>query len=1780
MSGAGQPNNGFAQGISAEAPSGAPVTAPNASASPGASVNTDFTPSGLAAADNPAPAAPEPPAPVIPTTLGGQIDLARQNGYSDDDIAAQVEKSKQWGPKFRQALEQGYTKDDIYDYMGLKLTPPKPITPLQGAYWDQVFPKTYAGRVLGAFGAGFSIESGGYDFGHMGSEQQKTLDTALQKAGIYNDIEKGQNDVLKSVNEALLRPLAVLLSTAAAAPEAGLAAMSGLYGGTQLALQEMGVPKDVTHVFEALPTENMLEGLNLFMRGGIAASMARMSRFSSLENELKAAREARVIGDSEAGFQGLTEPPPHVPDANVAAAVQDAKTAAVEHAGPAGEPPASAVPPEAPPAADLHTVARQIDPPTFQAYDALTMQRDTLREQIARESNPTPAMLDDLALQRSQLEAALDAANPRSPEARSFRRQLADLEDQRQDMLDRQKAWEAGEHTDSAVIQNLHRQLTDTQYQMLDLSPQVTAAYNEAAKRVEGGLGEAETPTNSDKTPTGPAETPTNSDKTPTGSVSLPPGVIAPVGAETPIAKPLVNIVDDVTQKLTAAGRPPEEANAAAQIVAAHYEARAARFNGKKGTAADLYAKEAPDIRAGKTAVARQAAEEMAQGRKRMTPGKINLNDGRAVITLFGDADASTFLHETGHAWLEEMMRDAADPDATAQMKADAANVHEWLGTEDGKTIPTKAHEKFARGFERYMMEGVAPTKALARVFEQFRNWLTAIYRTVTKLRAPITDDIRDVFDRLLTNDVERTAVAHESPGRVEASLHEEDAARTPPEHADATADHLAGEMATVAGRHEPEIKDGIATARSDAAPASQAGGVAERGPLPDGATAPAQPVPGETGAAGEPAAVGAGGNPAAEQGNPVPGEPAADPVGNAAGPAPAAAGSTAAVPGGNAPAAPGGNAPAVTGAHDAFGPSPADLIDKAGNIRLELTNWPDDVKEALRQLAADNNDFMDARRGVVPDATRVELAALVNATAGDVNMERLRATALEDGVSPSTRLQAARMWIPQAAQALREAAETARRSGLDEDVVKAAEAKLKLNMFAETLSGATAEWGRSGRALQDMRRMMATVGAEFDLDGVLRTATGRDLNQTRAEMRMVADLDTPARVAKFSRDSMKPDFWDKAAEWQAVALISNPITHAIYAVGNALTTLERATVKPVLAAAFDSAREALFGEAEPDIKRFRRQGAVYEKGVRYERKLPTGEFEPFDAEATDLLGSSPVARREKIGPDVYERQDTPGRVYWGEAQAAMYALARATPQGLKAGLRALTTGEVVRLPGEAMDQASPFLKSTWDHGAIPNYKPVVMGREIPIPLGGVLRLSGRMANAIHATARYQNFYRSISQQAYGIAKMEGLEGHAFKARVAELETSPTAQMMRTARDDANQSALMGRGGDFTQKLVELSNTRMAGTKIPKLIIPFARVSGNLLEQGVLHHSVLGLADSDVRADLRGVNGGRARSQRAAEIAFGSSLGLAAVLMMAQDRMTGGEPTDPKERIAWQQAGKLPYSVLPPFSHTWIPYGRFGVLSKPVGLAADLYQIADQADHMTLLNGAFMVAQAFSRLVLDESAMRGVRDLLDAFQDQHKLANWATNFSTSFIPYVSAVRQAARWTDGTVRSPQTAAQSFESVIPGLSQNVPPRLDVFGQPESYHQLYSPENQDPTVKYLNALQDRGVGVWPAMPERKLRGVKLTDDQYQYMVQKGGVALKSMLDRLVRVPGFSALEDGVQAEKIQQVTRQARAIGEQALFMQDAIEHKADPQNTILYRAKQQKLELAHTGKKPTP
>lgn len=139
--------------------------------------------------------------------------------------------------------------------------------------------------------------------------------------------------------------------------------------------------------------------------------------------------------------------------------------------------------------------------------------------------------------------------------------------------------------------------------------------------------------------------------------------------------------------------------------------------------------------------------------------GRITFDNGPPIIELFQSRNLSTLLHELGHQWLEDLRVDAETEGAPEQVIADWETVKAWFAANghpvtDG-VIPVEAHEMWARGHERYLMEGKSPSSALTRLFETFRGWLLNIYRTVDQLRAPITPEIREVFDRLIATDEE-----------------------------------------------------------------------------------------------------------------------------------------------------------------------------------------------------------------------------------------------------------------------------------------------------------------------------------------------------------------------------------------------------------------------------------------------------------------------------------------------------------------------------------------------------------------------------------------------------------------------------------------------------------------------------------------------------------------------------------------------------------------------------------------------------------------------------------------------------------------------------------------------------------------------------------------------------------------------------------------------------------------------------------------------------------------
>ena len=116
------------------------------------------------------------------------------------------------------------------------------------------------------------------------------------------------------------------------------------------------------------------------------------------------------------------------------------------------------------------------------------------------------------------------------------------------------------------------------------------------------------------------------------------------------------------------------------------------------------------------------------------------LEDGRAVIKAFEGADISSVVHELAHIFRRGVKGE------------DLKALEKWAGVVDGQWT-RDAEEKFARGFERYLYEGVAPSNAMQKVFDLFRKWLLDIYRSLEKssINVEISDEVRKVFDRILT---------------------------------------------------------------------------------------------------------------------------------------------------------------------------------------------------------------------------------------------------------------------------------------------------------------------------------------------------------------------------------------------------------------------------------------------------------------------------------------------------------------------------------------------------------------------------------------------------------------------------------------------------------------------------------------------------------------------------------------------------------------------------------------------------------------------------------------------------------------------------------------------------------------------------------------------------------------------------------------------------------------------------------------------------------------------
>jgi hypothetical protein len=177
-------------------------------------------------------------------------------------------------------------------------------------------------------------------------------------------------------------------------------------------------------------------------------------------------------------------------------------------------------------------------------------------------------------------------------------------------------------------------------------------------------------------------------------------------------------------------------------------------------------------------------------------------------IALLKNADLSTWLHESGHFFFENDIALASGlvrvqrlgedlTEGERRLLDDVSSLLRWHGLQGGVTEQLQAwhsmsfderrahHERTAESFERYLMDGDAPSLELAPYFQKFRAWLLNVYQSLKDFLArhpqagTLSPEVRRVFDRMLASD-EQIRLAQQSRSMAPLFATAQEAGMTP----------------------------------------------------------------------------------------------------------------------------------------------------------------------------------------------------------------------------------------------------------------------------------------------------------------------------------------------------------------------------------------------------------------------------------------------------------------------------------------------------------------------------------------------------------------------------------------------------------------------------------------------------------------------------------------------------------------------------------------------------------------------------------------------------------------------------------------------------------------------------------------------------------------------------------------------------------------------------------------------------------------------------------------
>jgi len=590
-----------------------------------------------------------------------------------------------------------------------------------------------------------------------------------------------------------------------------------------------------------------------------------------------------------------------------------------------------------------------------------------------------------------------------------------------------------------------------------------------------------------------------------------------------------------------------------------------------------------------------------------------------------------------------------------------------------------------------------------------------------------------------------------------------------------------------------------------------------------------------------------------------------------------------------------------------------------------------------------------------------------------------------------------------------------------------------KHSLFQQSVQGAVGEIGRAMRALQIPAQSTGqTTGANYQqiaMEEILQATGG--VKTAKALANKIASAKDLGRVSDLASKGAWAKSRDVILQVWINGLLSSPVTHAKNMLGNTMANA-MAVPERFAAAGVGSIRRAITGADD---------------GVRASEAM--GQLNSY-------LGG------------------------WAD--------------GIRLAGRALKTGEETlgmgtKLSDAGLDRHRAI--SATEFGVDPDS---IYGKGVDFLGDWVVGWPGRALMAEDELFKGLNYRMELGAQAYRKASQEGLPfgSKEYADRVSELLNEPTEDMYAESMLQAQKMTFTD---PISSDLVKSLQGMTGRFPMLKFVMPFVRTPFNIAKYSV-ERSPLAWANPKWWADVKA--GGARADMAIGKLVTGSGILGAASYFTVQGNITGAGPKDPSMNKVWRDQGYQPWSIR--VGDYLFSYNGLDPVGMQIGMMAQtLNAMALETDPEKQNEAAFAAVLGVAESLTSKSYMQGMSEMFEILStdwnaivtakrsSQNLMASmvprWVTHVTTIHGDEIYKADDAANRQEfldmtglpdeavgeGKIkRSYETGSYwgDLQRMIGHrsgyLSNEIPPRVDVFGRPILMAGSVGPDFFMPTYK----------------------------------------------------------------------------------------------------------------------